>query len=435
MQHYLLHQDLVTIMGRDGNQTTAITIDYVIDYTSALKNALIETETGGVTYRYTYGLEKLSAVVYGIISGAGSVQQTYSYPNGSADVVKLWYNHSRLGTTDFLTDNVQGKVTSYTAYDDWGALTMKTIIKLGTRELDLVTEYTVHKYDPVLGVYFARARMYDAADRRFMAVDWVKGWIQQPASLVQYTYVLDNPVIWVDPSGNLRAAGFYTINGVYAYYYNPDAAEFRIDSDTYKILLDLTTRWENAEPGKPYETTLLWGNGVVSEIAMDRSYYSQLACRVRENARKDNENVYRQDEVMDLLHENAGLAIEYQNSMLLGRSGLWFALSGKDYFLESVAFLIGMAEGWGNYKFDEHWQVPFDSYEGNKMNVDNNKNWKEWIYFDGRLVSADDLGNMNMAYVGVKMHLPRYVYQNRFVNDNKDAYWVQYGITLAENGR
>ncbi|MCL1835606.1 MAG: hypothetical protein FWG48_05540 [Oscillospiraceae bacterium] len=58
------------------------------------------------------------------------MQQTYTYPNGSADVVKLWYHHSRLGTTDFLTDNVQGKVTSYTAYDDWGTLTMKTIVKL-----------------------------------------------------------------------------------------------------------------------------------------------------------------------------------------------------------------------------------------------------------------------------------------------------------------
>ncbi|MCL1835876.1 MAG: hypothetical protein FWG48_06900 [Oscillospiraceae bacterium] len=48
---------------------------------------------------------------------------------GIDGVLKLWYHHSRLGTTDFLTDNVQGKVTSYTAFDDWGALTMKTISK------------------------------------------------------------------------------------------------------------------------------------------------------------------------------------------------------------------------------------------------------------------------------------------------------------------
>ncbi|MCL1834899.1 MAG: hypothetical protein FWG48_01950, partial [Oscillospiraceae bacterium] len=204
---YRLPQDLVTIMGNGGNQTTAITKDYVIDYTSALKNVLMETETGGLTYRFTYGFEKLSAVVYGISSGAGSMQQTYEYPDGSANVVKLWYHHSRLGTTDFLTDNVQGKVTSYTAYDDWGALTMKTIIKLGTRELDLVTEYTVHRYDPVLGVYYARARMYDAGDRRFMAVDLVKGNVFQPPTLVRYTYALNNPKKYIDLDG--LAPSFY----------------------------------------------------------------------------------------------------------------------------------------------------------------------------------------------------------------------------------
>jgi RHS repeat-associated protein len=68
-------------------------------------------------------------------------------------------------------------------------------------ELDLVQQYTVHPYDQVLGVYFAQARMYDAADRRFMAVDPVKGWIADPITLPQYTYCLSNPVKYIDPFG------------------------------------------------------------------------------------------------------------------------------------------------------------------------------------------------------------------------------------------
>ena len=76
--------------------------------------------------------------------------------------VKLWYHHDRLGSVDYLTDNVQGKVTSYVTYDDWGEPTAKAVLKLGLRELDLVTQYTVHPYDPVLGLYFAQARMYNA---------------------------------------------------------------------------------------------------------------------------------------------------------------------------------------------------------------------------------------------------------------------------------
>ena len=65
---------------------------------------------------------------------------------------------------------------------------------MGVRELDLVQDYTGHAYDMVLGIYYAKARMYDADDRRFMAVDPIKGYIANPATLVQYVYCLNNPI-------------------------------------------------------------------------------------------------------------------------------------------------------------------------------------------------------------------------------------------------
>jgi len=133
-----------------------------------------------------------------ITNGAGSIAQ-----NGK---VKLWYHRDRLGSADYLTDNVQGKVTSYTTYDDWGEPTMKAILKVGVRELDLVTDYTGHPYDPVLGVYYARARIYDAADRRFMAMDPVKGAVTNPKTFAQYTYVLNNPYKYIDPFGMIFEA-------------------------------------------------------------------------------------------------------------------------------------------------------------------------------------------------------------------------------------
>jgi RHS repeat-associated protein len=67
--------------------------------------------------------------------------------------------------------------------------------------LDLVQEYTGHPYDQVLDIYYARARMYDADARRFMAVDPVEGDVRGPQTMVQYTYCLDNPIIFVDPFG------------------------------------------------------------------------------------------------------------------------------------------------------------------------------------------------------------------------------------------
>jgi len=99
---------------------------------------------GSLTYCYVYGLQKLSVSVSPVTTGAGNLIQ-----NGR---VKLWSYQDRLGSTDFLTDNISGKFTSYAAYDDYGALTMKAILKLGLRELDLVTSYTGHPFDPVLGM-------------------------------------------------------------------------------------------------------------------------------------------------------------------------------------------------------------------------------------------------------------------------------------------
>ena len=187
----------------DNKKFQVVHKDYVLDYTSALRDIIMETESGagGITYRYTYGLEKASVVMYGIPNGAGSVMQNYNYPNGSENVVKLYYHHDRLGSTDYLTNNIQGKVESYVTYDDWGKPTMKPILKMGVRELDLVTEYTGYMYDQALGIYYAKARMYDAADRRFMAVDPVKGYVTNAQTRAQYTYCLDNPLRYVDPFG------------------------------------------------------------------------------------------------------------------------------------------------------------------------------------------------------------------------------------------
>ena len=94
-----------------------------------------------------------------------------------------------------------GKVTSYATYDDWGELTAKAIVKMGVRMLDLVQEYTGHAYDQVLDLYYAKARMYDAHDRRFVAVDWVPGDIRKTQSLTQYVYCHNNPIVFWDPLG------------------------------------------------------------------------------------------------------------------------------------------------------------------------------------------------------------------------------------------
>ena len=238
----------------------AICKNYVYDATNRMVKGTNESGVGGLTYRYVYGLEKIETVIYGIPNGAGSVMQQYEYPNSTENIVKLYYHQDRLGSTDFLTDNIVGKVTSYVTYDDWGMLTAKAVLKVGVRELDLVQEYTGHAWDMVLGVYFAQARMYDAADRRFMAMDWVKGYAISPQSIAVYTYVSNNPLIWIDVRGTTQLE----ING---YRINDSCIKIGSDSQIMVLVIplmnavDITVNVERNNWTDSYDAQLLgWIN-------------------------------------------------------------------------------------------------------------------------------------------------------------------------------
>jgi len=158
--------------------------DYVLDYTSALRNVIMEHEheAGILSYRYVYGLEKTHVVIYGIGNGSSSnfqpfssstdaalvdyevngdgeleyvsetgfylsdIMETYDYGSSGlfmpfssgTNIVKLYYHSNRLGSIDYITDNVSGNVMGYITYDDWGALTSKQVLRTNQRELDLV---------------------------------------------------------------------------------------------------------------------------------------------------------------------------------------------------------------------------------------------------------------------------------------------------------
>ena len=184
------------------NKTSTVVKDFVIDYTVATMDPLYETEstTDGLEYRYVYGLDdvRLSVTVKGVENGAGHIIE-----NG--DEIRLYYHQDLRGTVDYLTSPVSGKVESWTHYNEWGEITHNAVLKCGQRELDLVKNYTGHEYDAVLGMYYAKARFYDAAARRFISMDPVKGDIKKPLTLIQYLYVENNPLIQVDPLGKEAA--------------------------------------------------------------------------------------------------------------------------------------------------------------------------------------------------------------------------------------
>ena len=175
---------------------------FVVDYTSPTFEPLMEHEVNGLDYRYVYGNDRLSVNITGVETSSGNLVE-----NGNQ--IRLYYHMDYLGTTDYLTSPVSLKVTSWTHYNEWGEITHNAVLKSGKRELDLVKRFATHDYDAVLGMYYAKARFYDAENRRFASVDPIldaseyniKAYIESPVQLVPYLYVMDNPLIYADPLG------------------------------------------------------------------------------------------------------------------------------------------------------------------------------------------------------------------------------------------
>jgi hypothetical protein len=126
--------------------------------------------------------------------------------------------------------------------------------------------------------------MYDAQDRRFVAVDWIKGSVSNPQTLVPYVYVNNNPLKYVDPWGmetlligpysglgsligdpvyySRNGSAYYDINSVMSsittvnYWNNSNTLTYNItttDGINYG-LLKLTVNLANASEGKKIST-------------------------------------------------------------------------------------------------------------------------------------------------------------------------------------
>ena len=153
-----------------------------------------------------------------------------------------------------------------------------------------------------------------------------------------------------------------------------------------------------------------------------------MANEVRRLAREGTPIMYGQDKIINTLHTNAAAGksyIEFHESLLkIGQS----SQSPYEWFVQKTC------TDW-DYKYNSAWQVPYNKFNGENMNINNNKNWKPWIYFDGMIISADKFGNINLGYVGTKMGFSGVMIKNSFTMDKDDGPYVQYGINMAIQGR
>ena len=179
--------------------------DYVIDYTrlGIDQRVLVKSEQDGYDFFYTYGLDKLQVMTIG--EGSNWWGQSIK------KCVNMAYVHTdRLGSVVNLSDE-HGRVTARADYTDWGEVRKYTDITVdgGFRRLLPEITYATHEYDDVLNQFYAKARMYDADNKRFAAIDpilnpaeySISNYVSDPMMLVQYLYAKNNPIRWIDLLG------------------------------------------------------------------------------------------------------------------------------------------------------------------------------------------------------------------------------------------
>ena len=230
----------VMLLPTGANKTNIESFDltgYINDVNRQYTQVLMEYgKNGKYTSIYSYGLQRLGADYNG-------AQTVYLY-DGRGSMV-----HETNGS---------GTSMSSYLYDEWGNLLSGKVHTNGFYS-DLFL-YNGEATDITTGLQYLRARYYDPEMGRFIQQDSFLGYIQTPLSLNLYIYVRNNPLNYMDPSGNL---GDFVDRRVIPgkedmTWYEQFQERIRMnqrDNSIYSInkiddqLLDLSLAYSRTEPG------------------------------------------------------------------------------------------------------------------------------------------------------------------------------------------
>jgi len=154
----------------------------------------IRDKDGSFTHRYT-------------ITAGGNAIQIERQDNSLVDEPKYLLGDN-LGSTNVIV-NALGEVEQRLAFDPWGMR-----LNVGdTTSVNSITNrgYTGHEMDDEIGVINMNARIYDPFLGRFLSADPVLPDAYDMQSYNRYSYVTNNPLKYIDPTGNVGVS--VTIGG------------------------------------------------------------------------------------------------------------------------------------------------------------------------------------------------------------------------------
>jgi len=200
----------------NGNTTIASGVTYGYDFLNRLTSATgsitlkydgdgnrVQETAGGVTTNFLVDDNNPSGVpqvVEELVGGVVQRQYTYGHALISQNQTSgvSFYGMDASHNVRFLT-NTAGAITDQYTYDAFGSL----ISSSGTTPNSY--RFAGEQNDANLGLYYLRARYYNAGVGRFWSRDSAEINPDDPRELNRYVYTADNPVNAVDPTGNLLA--------------------------------------------------------------------------------------------------------------------------------------------------------------------------------------------------------------------------------------
>ncbi|MCY9738048.1 polymorphic toxin-type HINT domain-containing protein, partial [Paenibacillus alvei] len=188
------------------NRLTQVTTEdgKAVSYRYNGDNLMVERTEGGVTTRYYYD-DRAKIVAEGKVEGNGSITITASYVHDSNGKLLArqvpgqgmqYYVSNGHGDITEIRD-AQGNVLNRYTYDIWGNPLVQE------ERVPNIFRYSGEYWDAATNLQYLRARWYDPSVGRFINEDTYEGDIKNPLSLNLYTYVKNNPLKYVDPSGHI----------------------------------------------------------------------------------------------------------------------------------------------------------------------------------------------------------------------------------------
>ncbi len=203
---------------KNGNQT-GVLIDGVatVTYQYDNLNRLTKTTKDGKDYTYSFnadGLRVKKADVAGTtvylyesnkvvmeLDAAGNMLANNVYGTNlltrTVEGTTLYYMYNGHADVTALLDTKGNVVGSY-YYDAWGNILESS----GSMKDKNSILYAGYQYDSETELYYLNARMYDPKVARFLQEDTYRGEAADVLSLNLYTYCVNNPLIYYDPTGH-----------------------------------------------------------------------------------------------------------------------------------------------------------------------------------------------------------------------------------------